>query len=62
MSEHVNGAHRDQTILFPDTLDKYVDAENPVRRLHRQPQSREARLQTLNSCRHRKAPGLWDCE
>jgi hypothetical protein len=31
MSEHVNGVHRDQTILFPDTLDKYVDAENPVR-------------------------------
>lgn len=31
MSEHVNGTHRDQTILFPDTLDKYVDAENPVR-------------------------------
>ena len=31
MSEHVDGTHRDQTILFPDTLDKYVDAENPVR-------------------------------
>ena len=31
MSEHVTGSHRDQTILFPDTLDKYVDAENPVR-------------------------------
>jgi transposase len=31
MSEHVGGTHRDQTILFPDTLDKYVDAENPVR-------------------------------
>src|ERR1035437_7701590 len=31
MSEHVNGTHRHQTILFPDTLDKYVDAENPVR-------------------------------
>jgi transposase/uncharacterized small protein (DUF1192 family) len=31
MSEHVNGPHRDQTILFPDTLDKYVDKENPVR-------------------------------
>src|SRR5208337_2154272 len=31
MSEHVNGTHRDQTILFPDTLDKYVDKENPVR-------------------------------
>ena len=31
MSEHVNGTHRDQTILFPDTLDKYVDEGNPVR-------------------------------
>jgi len=31
MSEHVNGTHRDQTILFPDTLDRYVDKENPVR-------------------------------
>jgi transposase len=31
MSEHVGGTHRDQTVLFPDTLDKYVDAENPVR-------------------------------
>jgi transposase len=31
MSEHVGGTRRDQTILFPDTLDKYVDAENPVR-------------------------------
>ncbi len=31
MSEHVNGTHRDQTILFPDTIDKYVDKENPVR-------------------------------
>jgi len=31
MSEHVTGNHRNQTILFPDTLDKYVDAENPVR-------------------------------
>jgi transposase len=31
MSEHVGGTHRDQTVLFPDTLDKYVDPENPVR-------------------------------
>ena len=31
MSEHVTGSHRDQTALFPDTLDKYVDKENPVR-------------------------------
>jgi len=31
MSEHVNGPHRDQTVLFPDTIDKYVEKENPVR-------------------------------
>ena len=31
MSEHVDGVHRKQTILFPDTLDQYVDEENPVR-------------------------------
>jgi transposase len=31
MSEHVNGTNRDQTVLFPDTIDKYVDRENPVR-------------------------------
>jgi len=31
MSAHVNGHHRNQTILFPDTLDKYVDQGNPVR-------------------------------
>jgi transposase len=31
MSEHVDGVHRKQTILFPDTLDEYVDEENPVR-------------------------------
>jgi transposase len=31
MSEHVNGTNRDQTVLFPDTIDKYVDKENPVR-------------------------------
>jgi transposase len=31
MNEHVDGTRRDQNILFPDTLDKYVDAENPVR-------------------------------
>ena len=31
MSEHVDGVHRKQTILFPDTLDQYVDDENPVR-------------------------------
>jgi transposase len=31
MSEHVTGHHRNQTVLFPDTLDEYVDKENPVR-------------------------------
>ena len=31
MSEHINGTHRDQTVLFPDTINKYVDKENPVR-------------------------------
>ena len=31
MSEHVNGTNRNQTVLFPDTIDKYVDKENPVR-------------------------------
>ena len=31
MSEHVTGFNRDQTALFPDTLEGYVDKENPVR-------------------------------
>src|ERR1035437_5548033 len=31
MSEHIDGVHRKQTILFPDTLDEYVDKRNPVR-------------------------------
>jgi len=31
MTEHVGGTHRDQTVLFPDKLDEYVDKENPVR-------------------------------
>ena len=31
MSEHVTGTHRDQTVLFPDTLNQYVDKENSVR-------------------------------
>ena len=31
MSEHVTGNNRKQTVLFPDTLDEYVDKENPVR-------------------------------
>ena len=31
MSEHVNGTHRDQTVLFPNTIDQYVEKENPIR-------------------------------
>ena len=31
MSEHVTGLNRDQTALFPDTLEGYVDKDNPVR-------------------------------
>jgi transposase len=31
MSEHVEGFNRDQTALFPETLEGYVDKENPVR-------------------------------
>ena len=31
MSEHIEGLNRDQTALFPDTLEGYVDKDNPVR-------------------------------
>ena len=31
MTGHVAGFEREQAILFPDTLDEYVDGENPVR-------------------------------
>jgi transposase len=31
MSEHIEGITRDQTLLFPETLEKYVDENNPVR-------------------------------
>ena len=31
MSEHVTGTHRSQTVLFPDTIEKYVEKENQVR-------------------------------
>ena len=31
LKEHMFGLHRNQTILFPDKLDKYVDEDNPVR-------------------------------
>jgi transposase len=31
MSEHVVGLNRGQTLIFPDTLEEYVDKENPVR-------------------------------
>jgi hypothetical protein len=29
--DYVAGEKRDQSILFPDTLDEYVSEENPVR-------------------------------
>ena len=31
MSEHIEGLNRDQTLIFPITLEGYVDKENPVR-------------------------------
>jgi transposase len=31
MNEHVEGLNRDQTLIFPDTLEEYVDKQNPVR-------------------------------
>ena len=31
MSEHVTGHYRNQSVLFPNMLDDYVDKENPVR-------------------------------
>ena len=31
MSEHVTGLNRNQTALFPETLEGYVDKDNPVR-------------------------------
>ena len=31
MSGFVEGVHRQQSVLFPDTLDDYIDEENPVR-------------------------------
>ncbi len=31
MSEHVEGLNRDQTLLFPKTLEEYVNQDNPVR-------------------------------
>jgi transposase len=31
MSEHVQRLNRKQTALFPNTLEEYVDKENPVR-------------------------------
>ena len=31
MSEHIAGLSRNQTALFPDTLEGYVDKDNPVR-------------------------------
>ena len=31
MSEHIQGLNRNQTALFPNTLEGYVDKDNPVR-------------------------------
>ena len=31
MSAHVNGTHRDQTVLFPNTIDQYLEKENADR-------------------------------
>jgi transposase len=31
MSEHIEGLNRNQTALFPNTLEEYVNKENPVR-------------------------------
>lgn len=31
MSDHIPGFDRDQVVLFPNTLDRYIDEENPVR-------------------------------
>ncbi|HKM60105.1 MAG TPA: IS1182 family transposase, partial [Candidatus Bathyarchaeia archaeon] len=42
MSEHVEGLNRDQTLLFPETLEKYVDQDNPVRFI-------DAFIESLNS-------------
>jgi len=29
--EHVKGINRDQVILFPDTINEYISADNSVR-------------------------------
>jgi len=31
MSEHIQDLNRDQTALFPNTLEEYVSKDNPVR-------------------------------
>ena len=31
MSEHIKGFNRDQTVLFPKTLDEYISQDNPAR-------------------------------
>ena len=31
MSQHIHGINRDQTLLFPETLQKYISDDNPVR-------------------------------
>jgi len=35
MSEHVEGLNRDQTLLFPETLQQYITNDNPVRFIDR---------------------------
>jgi len=29
--DYIEGTHRDQTVLFPESLEEYVAGENPVR-------------------------------
>jgi transposase len=52
MSEHIEGTHRSQTVLFPDSVDKYVAKENPVRVIDAFVESlnlEKTRVQTLPS-------------
>jgi len=30
MSEHVNGTRRDQTVLFPNAIDQYVEKDDAL--------------------------------
>ena len=47
MSEHVEGLNRNQTALFPDTLEGYAEKENPVRFI-------DAFVDSLNMARARQ--------